>query len=115
GRTTPGAAVDCSRFRVCDATDRELIARARGYGAVTVAAVRDQVNSVLDPSAGSLITASLLHASRLVGSDTLYEFNRGQFEVSSYSRLGRRGVFAWPALAVPVGPPRRIPPAGQTG
>src|SRR5207249_1527495 len=83
------------------------------YGAVTVSAVRDQVNSVLDPSAGSLITASLLHASRLVGSDTLYEFNRGQFEVSSYSRLGRRGVFAWRALAGTIVPARRIALAGQ--
>src|SRR5207247_11161183 len=77
GRTAADAAVYCSVFRVCDATDRELLARSRRYGAVTVSAVRDQVNSVLDPSAGNLITASLMHASRLVGSDTLYEFNRG--------------------------------------
>jgi len=114
GRTTADAAVYCSVFRVCDATDRELLARSRRYGAVTVSAVRDQVNSVLDPSAGSLITASLLHASRLVGSDTLYEFNRGQFEVSSYSRLGRRGVFAWRALAGTIVPARRIALAGQS-
>src|SRR6266576_2847741 len=63
----------------------------------------DRVNSVLDPSAGNLITASLMHASRLVGSDTLYEFNRGQFEVSYYYPLGRRGVLAWRALAATPG------------
>src|SRR5213593_1575947 len=114
GRTTAPPAVYCSVFRVCDETDRGLLARSRRFGAVTVSGVRDRVNSVLDPSAGNLITASLMHASRLVGSDTLYEFNRGQFEVSSYSRLGRRGVFAWRALAGTIVPARRIALAGQS-
>jgi outer membrane protein insertion porin family len=34
-------------------------------------------------------------ASPRVGSDALYQFNRGEFAVSRYFRLGRRGVFAW--------------------
>jgi len=114
GRTTADAAVYCSLFRVCDATDRDLLARSRRFGAVTISGVRDQVNSVLDPSAGSLVTASLMHASRLVGSDTLYEFNRGQFEVSYYYPLGRRGVLAWRALAGTIVPARRIALAGQS-
>src|SRR5256886_8087051 len=37
------------------------------------------------PTAGGVVTASLTHSSRLVGSDTLYEFNRGQLEVSRRS------------------------------
>ena len=114
GRTTADAAVYCSLFRVCDATDRDLLARSRRFGAVTISGVRDQVNSVLDPSAGSLITASLMHASRLVGSDTLYEFNRGQLEVSRYYPLGRRGAFAWRALAGTILPARRIALAGKS-
>ena len=114
GRTTADAAVYCSLFRVCDAADRDLLARSRRFGAVTISGVRDQVNSVLDPSAGSLITASLMHASRVVGSDTLYEFNRGQLEVSRYYPLGRRGVFAWRALAGTILPARRIALAGQS-
>ena len=114
GRTTADAAVYCSVFRVCDARDRDLLARSRRFGAVTVSGVRDRVNSVLDPSAGNLITASLMHASRLVGSDTLYEFNRGQFEVSYYYPLGRRGVLAWRALAGTIVPARRIALAGQS-
>ena len=114
GRTTADAAVYCSLFRVCDARDRDLLARSRRFGAVTLSGVRDRVNSVLDPSAGSLVTASLMHASRLVGSDTLYEFNRGQFEVSYYYPLGRRGVLAWRALAGTIVPARRIALAGQS-
>src|SRR5436853_3381421 len=114
GRTTADPAVYCSVFRVCDETDRGLLARSRRFGAVTVSGVRDRVNSVLDPSAGNLITASLMHASRLVGSDTLYEFNRGQFEVSNYYPLGRRGVLAWRVLAGTIVPARRIALAGQS-
>src|SRR6266702_6563192 len=114
GRTTAPPAVYCSVFRVCDETDRGLLARSRRFGAVTVSGVRDRVNSVLDPSAGNLITASLMHASRLVGSDTLYEFNRGQFAVAYYYPLGRRGVLAWRALAGTIVPARRIALAGQS-
>src|SRR5256712_6241541 len=95
GRTTAEPAVFCSVFRVCDAQDRALLESSRRFAAVTVSGVRDRVNNVLDPSGGSLVTVTVMHASRLVYSDTLYEFNRGEFEASRYYPLGRRGVFAW--------------------
>jgi outer membrane protein insertion porin family len=113
GRTTADAAVYCSVFRVCDARDRDLLAASRRFAALTISGVRDQVNSVLDPSAGSLVTAAITHASRLVASDTLYEFNRGQLEVSRYYPVGRRGAFAWRVLAGAILPARRITAAGQ--
>src|SRR2546427_11893659 len=55
-----------------------------------------------------------MHASRIVYSDTLYEFNRGELEASRYYPLGRRGVFAWRgrAGAIVLG---RITLAGQSG
>src|SRR5207247_8427456 len=53
------------------------------------------VNSVLDPSAGGITQVTLVHASRYVLSDTLYEFNRGELEVSKYYPLSRRSVLAW--------------------
>src|SRR2546422_414775 len=95
GRTTAEPAVFCSVFRVCDAQDRALLESSRRFAAVTVSGVRDRVNNVLDPSGGSLVTVTLMHASRIVYSDTLYEFNRGELEASRYYPLGRRGVFAW--------------------
>src|SRR5256712_1523711 len=95
GRTTAEPAVFCSVFRVCDAQDRALLESSRRVAAVTVSGVRDRVNNVLDPSGGSLVTVTLMHASRIVYSDTLYEFNRGELEASRYYALGRRGVFAW--------------------
>ena len=95
GKTDAKAAVLCSLFRVCTDSSRAFLRNRRAFGAITVTAVRDRVNSPLDPSQGSLVTATLLHASRLVGSDTLYEFNRAEFEVSRYYPIGRRSVFAW--------------------
>src|SRR5207247_1975886 len=93
--TTAEPAVFCSVFRVCDAQDRALLESSRRFAAVTVSGVRDRVNNVLDPSGGSLVTVTLMHASRIVYSDTLYEFNRGELEASRYYPLGRRAVFAW--------------------
>jgi outer membrane protein assembly factor BamA len=81
---------------------------------VTISGARNQTNSVLDPTAGGVITASLTHSSRLVGSDTLYEFNRGQVEVSHYYPIGRRGAFAWRVLSGTILPARRISFARQS-
>src|SRR5207247_3282347 len=58
--------------------------------------------------------SSDLHSSRLVGSDTLCEFNRGQLEVSRYYPVGRRGAFAWRVLGGTILPARRISLAGQS-
>src|SRR5437667_8890841 len=103
----------CGVFRVCDAQDRALLESSRRFAAVTVSGARDRVNNVLDPSGGSLVTVTLMHASRIVYSDTLYEFNRGELEASRYYPLGRRAVFAWRvrAGAIVLG---RITLAGQS-
>lgn len=95
GRTEAEPAIYCSLFRLCDSTGQVFLRDRRGFGAVTLTAVRDRVNNVLDPSEGSVMTATLLHASRLAGSDTLYEFNRGELEYSRYHPIGRRTVFGW--------------------
>ena len=114
GRTTADAAVFCSVFRVCAANDQALLASSRRFAAVTVSGVRNQINSVLDPTRGSLVTVGLMHASRLVGSDTLYEFNRGDLEVSRYYPLGRRGALAWRVRTGAIVPARNITLAGQS-
>ncbi|HEY6807447.1 MAG TPA: BamA/TamA family outer membrane protein, partial [Gemmatimonadales bacterium] len=72
----------------------------------------DQVNSVLDPTRGSLITVNLMHASRYVGSDPFYEFNRGEVEVAHYYSLSRATVFAWRVRAGTI-LPQKITLSGQ--
>ena len=113
GKTAASDAVFCVLFRLCDTTSRAFLKNARPFGAVSVTLSRDQVNNVLDPSEGGLITATLLHASRLVGSDSLYEFNRGEVEVAKYYPIGRRTVFAWRARGGTI-LPRRITLQGQS-
>ena len=95
GRTTADPAVYCSVFLVCNAADQGFLANRRVFGAVTISGVRGRVNSVLDPSAGSLLQVTVVHASRYVLSDTLYEFNRGELEMSKYYAVTRRSVLAW--------------------
>lgn len=95
GRTQATAGVYCSLFRLCDATSQDFLRRRRHWGAVSATLVRDRVNNVLDPSQGSVTTVTLLHSSRLVGSEKPYEFNRGELEMAKYYPIGRRSVFAW--------------------
>ena len=95
GKTVAAAAVYCSVFRLCDSTSRAFLSDTRSFGAITVTAVRDRVNNPLDPSEGSLATGTFLYASRIVGSDASYEFNRAEFEIAKYYPIGRRTVFAW--------------------
>ena len=112
GKTSASDAVFCVLFRLCDSTSRSFLRNPRPFGAVTVTLVRDRVNNILDPSEGSLTTASLLHASRLVGSGSLYEFNRGEIEVAKYYPIGRRTVFAWRAKGGTI-LPRKVTLQGQ--
>ncbi|HEY3219993.1 MAG TPA: BamA/TamA family outer membrane protein [Gemmatimonadales bacterium] len=95
GRTQASPGVYCIYFGLCTAQTQEFLRKKRGFGAVTVTIVRDRVNNVLDPTEGSASTINLLHASRLIGSESTYEFNRGEFEVAKYYPIGRRTVFAW--------------------
>ncbi|MGH7606208.1 MAG: BamA/OMP85 family outer membrane protein [Gemmatimonadales bacterium] len=95
GRTEAAPAIYCSLFRLCDSTSQTFLRDRRQFGAVTLAAVRDRVNNVLDPSEGSVARLTLLHASRAVGSQVPYEFNRGEVEYARYHPIGRRTVFAW--------------------
>jgi outer membrane protein assembly factor BamA len=108
GRTTADAAVFCQFFQACSAADQAVLASSHRFAAVTASAVYDRVNSVLDPTNGSVVTVGLMHASRFVGSDALYEFNRGELGISRYHRLGRRGVFAWRVRAGTILPGRPI-------
>ena len=113
GRTNASAGVYCFLFRLCDAGSQDFLRKRRGFGAVTVTLVRDRVNNILDPSEGSMMTASLLHASRLVGSDSTYEFNRGELEIAKYYPIGRRSVFAWRIRGGTI-VPRNIRLSGQS-
>jgi outer membrane protein insertion porin family len=112
GRTRASEGIYCSLFRLCDEASRKFLRDPRRFGAVTVVVVRSRVNALLDPTEGSLMTVSLLHASRLVGSQPPYEFNRAEAEFSKYHPIGRRTVFAWRVRGGTI-LPREITLSGQ--
>lgn len=96
GRTVAAnPVIYCSLFRVCNDTDQAFLANRRRFAAVAATVSRSDVNSILDPTQGNQLTFNVTHASRLVGSDPFYEFNRGELEYSQYYPLGRSAVFAW--------------------
>lgn len=113
GNTNATEAVFCSVFRLCDETSRNFLKHPRSFGAVSVIVTRNQVNSLLDPSEGSLMTVSVLHASKLFGSEPPYEFNRGEAEISKYHPINRRTVFAWRVRGGTI-LPKNIDLAGQS-
>ncbi|HKV70714.1 MAG TPA: BamA/TamA family outer membrane protein [Gemmatimonadales bacterium] len=95
GRTIASNGLLCALFQACDAQDQSQLVNTKRFAAVSATAVRDQVNSVLDPTEGSRFTLNFTHSSRFVGADPFYDFNRGELEYSQYFPLGRSGVFAW--------------------
>jgi outer membrane protein assembly factor BamA len=113
GRTTADPVVYCTRFLLCNEADQAFLANRRPFGAITISGVRARVNSVLDPSAGSVTQATIVYASRYVLSDTLYEFNRGELELSKYYPLSRRSVLAWRIRGGTI-LPQRISLLGQS-
>ena len=112
GRTVASEGAYCVLFRLCDEASRRFLQDRRPFGALTLTFVRDRSNSIVDPSEGSVSTLTLLHASRLVGSQAPYEFNRGEAEVAKYHPIGRRTVFAWRIRGGTI-LPRNIQLAGQ--
>lgn len=95
GKTAAFPASYCAYLSVCADSDQAFLANRRAFAAVTLTGVRDRVDAPLDPTDGSLVTATLIHSSRYVGSDPFYEFNRGEIEIAKYYPIGRRTVFAW--------------------
>jgi outer membrane protein assembly complex protein YaeT len=95
GRTDADPAVFCSVFNVCDRTTQGTLQTQRRFASLTVTAGERTEDFALDPSSGGHVGITLLHSSRLLGSDPVYEFNRGELEIARFIPFGRRGVFAW--------------------
>jgi outer membrane protein assembly factor BamA len=95
GRTDADPAVFCSVLSVCDQATQSTLQTPRRFASLTLTAGARTEDFALDPTSGGHVGVTLLHSSRLLGSDPLYEFNRGELEVARYLPFGRRGVFAW--------------------
>lgn len=113
GRTDAEPAQFCYVFSVCDLATQSYLENRHRFASLTLTATRRTENFVLDPTAGGHVGITLLHSSRLLGSDSLYEFNRGELEIARYIPIGRRGVLAG-RIHLGVLFPLRQTPAGQS-
>ncbi len=95
GRTAADPAVFCSVFSVCDLATQATLETQRRFASLTVTASERTEDFALDPTSGGHVGITLMHSSRILGSDRLYEFNRGELEIARYMPFGRRGVLAW--------------------
>ena len=95
GRTDADPAVFCSVLNACDDSTQRFFNTRRPFASVGITAALRTENNPLDPISGGHVGATLLNSSRFLGSSSLYEFNRGEFEVARFFQLGRRGTFGW--------------------
>jgi outer membrane protein assembly factor BamA len=114
GRTDATDANFCSVFSVCDDSTLTSLRNPHPFASLTLTASLRTEDLTLDPTRGGHVGITLLHASRLLGSDKLYEFNRGEIEVARYMPLGRYGVFAWRIRAGTLLPARITVSPGQS-
>lgn len=114
GRTEATDAGFCSVFNVCDDSTLRSLRDPHPFASLTLTAALRTEDFTLDPTRGGHVGITLLHASRLLGSDRLYEFNRGEIEVARYIPFGRYGVLAWRVHAGALFPARITVSPGQS-
>ncbi len=94
GSTKADPASFCSVFNACIASDIQELERRRVLATLTASISRARVNSVIDPSRGSIYSAEVTHSSRFIGSSRLAQFTRVVGDGSWYRALGSEVVLA---------------------
>lgn len=94
GRTEAQPALFCAVFNVCDQEARERLQSTQRLAIVSTAITRDNTNSLISPTSGSVLRIEGRHASPAIFSDQSLQFNKFQGEASRYWGLGGGNVFA---------------------
>lgn len=94
GRTQADQAVYCIYFERCEQQAIDLLSEAHRQAALSLAVVRNTANSPIEPTAGSVLSLELSHASPLVGSERLISYNKAVAGGSWFAQLARGWVVA---------------------
>ncbi len=94
GKTQANQVSFCQFFNACVADDVAQLRERRVLTMLTLSAIRQRVNNLLDPSRGSVITAEAAVSSRWLGSSSLQQFVRLSADASWYRPLSRNTVVA---------------------
>ncbi len=76
GRTQAQPALFCAAFNLCTDQDRRRVEEYRRLAVLGASLVRDRANDAMEPTSGTIFRLDARHASRLVGSDALQQFNQ---------------------------------------
>jgi outer membrane protein assembly complex protein YaeT len=96
-RTNADPGTFCTAFDRCEQEAIDILSRSRRQATLGLALTDIHVNSVLDPSAGHVLTADLTAAARTLYSEVV--FAKAVGEASWYRPLTRRSVMALRARA----------------
>lgn len=94
GKTQANQVSFCQFFNACVADDVAQLRERRVLTTLTLGAVRQRVNNLLDPTRGSLMSAEATISSRFLGSSSLQQFVRLSGDAAWYRPLSRSIVVA---------------------
>ena len=95
GRTEATPVSFCASFNACTADVVDLLQQNRVLGTLTGLATIPRVNSVIDPSRGSLKSLEVTVSSRFLGSASFQQFTRAVADAAWYRPLARNVVLSW--------------------
>jgi outer membrane protein insertion porin family/translocation and assembly module TamA len=94
GRTEAQPALFCAVFNLCGAAERERIQQTQRLAVLSLAITRDNSNSILSPTRGSIVRLEARHSSPAILSDSGLQFNKFVGDGSRYINAGGGNVLA---------------------
>ena len=94
GRTEAQPALFCAVFNLCDAAERERIQQTQRLAVLSFGITRDNSNSILSPTRGSIIRLEARHSSPVILSNSGLQFNKVVGDASRYINAGGGNVLA---------------------
>jgi len=94
GRTEAQPALFCAVFNLCEAAERDRIERTQQLAVLSLGITRDNSNSLLSPTRGSIIRLEARHSSPAIFSNRDLQFNKFVGDASRYISAGGGNVLA---------------------
>lgn len=95
GRTEAQPALFCAVFNQCEATERDRLQKTQQLAVLSLAITRDNSNSLLSPTRGSIIRLEARNSSPVIFSNRDLQFNKIVGDASRYIALGGGNVLAF--------------------
>ncbi len=95
GRTEAQPALFCAVFNQCEAAERDQLQRTQQLAVLSLAVTRDNSNSLLSPTRGSIIRLEARNSSPVIFSNKNLQFNKLVGDASRYINLGAGNVLAF--------------------